>query len=314
MARSAFLDVVQLHRRQLAAVVEVAGAGGARKVYEDARRDLRDKLAALVRAGRGETFGAHHLRVVMLQVADTIRRLEAGLEGSLKKTGRAAAELAPRHLVDLVEEGERIFGRVTPVIPHAQVALFRSLYRGDDPSLLDRYRSSVRLYGAPAISKIRDALAASLVRKESVDDAVDRVAGTSGTFEGQRWRAERIVRTELSYSYGHQDAAVDGGTAPDRPAPDEAPRRDVRLARRGTTARSSTARSYPSTSRSSGSSRTRRASRRGRSSATCSPRTAPTTEKSPSRGWSAGRSRAWVRWARRAGTRRGEPLRAGDPA
>jgi len=28
------------------------------------------------------------------------------------------------------------------------------------------------------------------------------VAGSAGLYEGQRWRAERIVRTEMSYSYG----------------------------------------------------------------------------------------------------------------
>jgi len=49
---------------------------------------------------------------------------------------------------------------------------------------------------------VRDALSHSILMNETVDEAVERVVGTSGVFEREAWRAERIVRTELSHSYG----------------------------------------------------------------------------------------------------------------
>ena len=45
-------------------------------------------------------------------------------------------------------------------------------------------------------------LALSMIKNESVDQAVRRIASKGGVFDRERWRAERIVRTEGAWSYG----------------------------------------------------------------------------------------------------------------
>lgn len=194
--------IVDLHRRQLAGVVEVLGARRFRKVYEQSRVDLEKKLGALTRAGKGQRFEAHHVRQALVQVTTAIQEVERGIEAHLGATGKIAVKLAPRHIVDTVTKLEGHFGAETPVIQARQAAVFLGADRKVPPSLLDRYKRSSRFYGAPVVKKIREQLALSIVQGESVDEAVARVAGTSGVFAGAGWRAERIVRTELSYSYG----------------------------------------------------------------------------------------------------------------
>lgn len=202
MASSLLRQIVDLHRRQLLGVIEVRGVGGMRRLYGEARRDLEERLAGMTRAGRGDTFGAQHLRQVLVQVADVSGGFQKGLRDHLKSTGRMAAILAPRHSTDTIARMESKFGKMTPVIQAEQAAVVAGVDKAVAPSLLSSYETSVRSYGVQAIHAIQQDLAGSILRGEGVDEAVDRVVGARGLFERQRWRAERIVRTEMSYSYG----------------------------------------------------------------------------------------------------------------
>lgn len=202
MAVSDIRRVIDLHRRQLFGLTEIRGVQKLRPSYERARADLERKLKALVRAGKGDTFGAHHMRIVLAQVAAAVHEVRTGIVDRLEDTGRTAADLAPRHLVQAVEVLQDNFRGVTPVLQPRQAAVFQAAYPDVAPSLLDRYRASSELYGAPVVKAVRDQMTQSILQGEGVDDAVDRVAGTSGIFDGERWRAERIVRTESAYSYG----------------------------------------------------------------------------------------------------------------
>jgi len=202
VAVSAVMRMVDLHRRQLFGLTEVRGVGRLQKFYERSRTDLERKLTGMVRAGKGQTFGAQHLRQVLAQVSATVRELQGEIAEHLDDTGGLAAKLAPRHLVGAVETLEKHFGGLAPVLQPSQAAVFQRAYRGQAPSLLDHFKRSSELYGPPVVKKIRDELTLSMLQGEGVDEAVDRVAGTDGVFAKQRWRAERIVRTEVSYAYG----------------------------------------------------------------------------------------------------------------
>lgn len=202
MAASLIREIVDLHRRQLFGVIEVRGIGRLRPIYERSRVELEDKLRRLARSGRGQTFQAQHLRLVLAQVTDALSGLQQGLLEHIEDSGRQAGVLASRHLTNMVGTLEGRYGRMTPVIQAAQAAVIRGAYPSVAPSLLDHFRSSARRYGPQALVAIKDGLAGSIVQGEGVDAAVDRVVGSDGLFEHQRWRAERIVRTELSHSYG----------------------------------------------------------------------------------------------------------------
>lgn len=195
-------QLVDLHRRQLFGVIEIRGVGRLHKLYADSRLELEDKLARLARVGRARTFEAQHLRMVLVQVADAARHMEAQLVDHMRDTGRMAGILAPRHVVNMVGKLEERYGRMTPVVQAAQAAVVRGVYPHVAPTLLDRYRESAKRYGPPAMSAIREGLARSIVQEESVEEAIGRVSGATGLYGAQEWRAARIVRTEMSWSYG----------------------------------------------------------------------------------------------------------------
>jgi hypothetical protein len=195
-------EIVTLHRAQLRGLIEVRGVARMKKIYAEARAELEGRLAALKKAGRGQTFGAQQLSQVLVQVADVARGFEGDLENHLKDVGGRAGALAPRQLVSTIARMEAAYGRTTPVVQAAQAAVALGAYPKVAPSLLSRYRSSARLYGPQAVGAIQRRLALSIVQGEGIDDAVDRVAGVNGLFAGQRWRAERIVRTEMHYTVG----------------------------------------------------------------------------------------------------------------
>lgn len=194
--------MINLHRRQLAGLVEIRGVGRLRPLYDQSRVELERKLKRLLRAGKGQTFQAHHLRQVLVQVRTAIRDVEGDVAANLEEVGEAASELAPRHLVHAIEVLGSHFAGTTPVLQPRQAAVFQRAYADSAPSLLDHFRQSSRLYGPPVVKKIRDQLTLSMLQGEGIEETIDRVAGTDGAFANQRWRAERIVRTESAFSYG----------------------------------------------------------------------------------------------------------------
>lgn len=196
------IDIVRQQRQQLRRLVEQRGVRRLGRVYAESRAELLDRLASLEREGRGQSFSAHHMRIMLLQAQHSVRYLEDRLGRELESSGRLVASTAPRGTYRTVQALEHHFSGHSPVAQVEQAALFQRVYRTVEPSLLDRFRRSKRLYGPPVVAKIRLELAKGLIQGKTVDDMVTAVAGTGGIFDGQRWRAERIVRTELSYAHG----------------------------------------------------------------------------------------------------------------
>jgi len=193
---------VALHRAQLAGIIEVRGVGRLRPLYAASRTELEARLASLKREGKGTTFAAVHLQLVLAQVVEALRNFEGPFREHLHETGRLAGVVAPRQVAQMIGRVETARGAMTPVIAAEQAAVVRGVYPSVAPTLLQRYRESAKRYGPQALLAIRDGLARSLVQGETVDQAVDRLTKASGTFDGQRWRADRIVRTEMSWTFG----------------------------------------------------------------------------------------------------------------
>lgn len=170
---------------------------------------MLSRLKVLERAHKGQTFQAHHLRMVLVQVEQGLKMFHGALDVNLRGAGKIAVALAPRHLVNAVKKLEKQFTGHAPILQVEQAAVVRGIYKKVTPSLLDRYQKSWEFYTRPVVEKVKLELAQALLQGDTVDDAVERVAGTDGVFAAERWRAERIVRTELSYSYGvTQQAAI----------------------------------------------------------------------------------------------------------
>ena len=200
--QSLILGIVNAHRAQLQGLIEIGGVRKLAPLYERAQVELTERLAGLIRAGQGQTFQAHHLRIIITQVHDALTSFKAGFAGHLRDTSEMAAVLGARHLVGAIKKLERHFSGVEPVLQVEEAGVFRGLYDGIEPSLLARHNQLVARYPLGTIRRVEQNLAQSLLQSETVDQAVNRIAGQGGIFARERYRAERIVRTESAYAYG----------------------------------------------------------------------------------------------------------------
>ena len=202
MPASIVTQVVNLHRAQLRGVIELGGVRKVRKLYETVRAEIEAELAGMVRVGQGQTFSAHHLRTVLLQVRDGLHSFQKEFAPELANSGEATALLAQRHVVGAIKKFEKRFAGTEPVLRLEEASVFRGVYKGVEPSLLMRYHKLVGNYPMATVQRVQNQLALSMIKNEGVDQAVRRIASKGGIFDSERYRAERIVRTEGAYSYG----------------------------------------------------------------------------------------------------------------
>ena len=200
--QSLVLEIVNAHRAQLQGLIEIGGVRKLSVLYERAQQELEARLAGLLRAGQGQTFQAHHLRMVLVQVQDALRGFKAGFAAHLRDTSEMAATLGARHLVGAIKKLERRFTGVEPILRVEEAGVFQGMYEGIEPSLLARHNHLVARYPLETIRRVEGQLSQSLLANESVDQATNRIIGAGGIFGRERYRAERIVRTESAYAYG----------------------------------------------------------------------------------------------------------------
>jgi len=196
-------QVINLHRAQLQGVIELGGVRKVRSLYETVRAELEAELAGLRRAGKDQSFTAFHLRQVLLQVRDGLKVFQSGLATQLDNNGLATATLAQRHVVSAIKAFEKRFSGAEPVLRLEEAGVFARVYRGIEPTLLMRYHKLVGNYPMTTLERVRNQLALSMIKGDSVDQTVNRIAAKGGIFDHERYRAERIVRTEGSYAYHH---------------------------------------------------------------------------------------------------------------
>jgi hypothetical protein len=192
--QSLVLEIVNAHRAQLQGLIEIGGVRKLAVLYERAQQELEARLAGLLRAGQGQTFQAHHLRMVLVQVQDALRGFKSGFAAHLRDTSEMAATLGGRHLVGAIKKLERRFSGVEPVLRVEEAGVFQGMYAGIEPSLLARHNHLVARYPLETIRRVEGQLSQSLLANETVDQATNRIIGAGGIFGRERYRAERIIR------------------------------------------------------------------------------------------------------------------------
>ena len=202
MPASIVATIINLHRAQLQGVIELGGVRKVRSIYETVRAELEAELAGLRRAGKDQSFTAFHLRQVLLQVRDGLKAFQTGLATQLDNNGLATATLAQRHVIGAIKAFEKRFAGVEPVLRLEEAGVFARVYEGIHPTLLHRYHRLAGNYPMATLERVRNQLALSMIKGDSVDQTVSRIAAKGGLFDRERYRAERIVRTEGAYAYG----------------------------------------------------------------------------------------------------------------
>lgn len=183
------------------------------RYVEDARRELRERLAQTVQAGKGGTFTAQHLRVALAQTEAAVATLTARMSAELSTVGTTTQRVATRNLLqtirahegDLLDAGNRIeWGAVARLTQQGGL-------------LLDTH--SVARYGADVIGKVRQAMAVQMMTNATIPAMTNRIASSSGVIAKLGGRAELIARMEVSnlYSQAHHAALEEAAAVLDDP-------------------------------------------------------------------------------------------------
>jgi SPP1 gp7 family putative phage head morphogenesis protein len=200
-------------------------------VLDAAEAELTADLAKWSALGLGEErFTVQMYRNALLQIRGALNKINHHLGDDLsehmKNQGLAASGLATKHLQQEVERFSQIFeGSVRPIALQAATVL-----ASGQKAVWKRFESSAKRYAGQVGKDIQKQLAIGVVRGETVDQLVHRLAKqggpkgwvnldkrngqakaeyiAEGLFSKYRHYAERLVRTEVVNAYN--SFALDG--------------------------------------------------------------------------------------------------------
>lgn len=189
-------ELLALEREELARL---------RTLYEEARLEIRGRLEDV----GAETFTAQHFRSTLAQVEAGLRALSKKLVGRREAALQRELRLAVSQTLAEIAHFEPTFreaatGRIATSALRA-LAKPRAL-------LLQRFERSIARYGSTVIDDVQRRLGVHLVKRSPFREVATDIAGRlpGHAIAGSRWRAERIVRTELFNALGQgQQAALE---------------------------------------------------------------------------------------------------------
>lgn len=197
-------DQTREHARELLKL-EKAELHRLRELYEEARLQILGRLSE----AREETFTAQHYRSVLAQVTEGLRALERRLgEHWSREMDQRLSRAVEQTLAEIAVWEPRFAGGASGQI---QLDAMRRLVepRG---LLLHRFETSLQRYRLHVVDDVQRRLGLHMAMRSSWRDMAVDVAGRlrDHGIRGARYRAERIVRTELveALSAGH-DAAIE---------------------------------------------------------------------------------------------------------
>lgn len=166
------------------------------QVYEDARRELRERLDRVTIAPSEQRFTLQHMRVMLAQLEDGIRLLEQRLGRQLDETAAEMRERSASDLVDTIKGAEREFRDAGGAVEH------EVLRRISDERGILLHRHSASRYAADLMTELQRQLALGVATGETYSQMRDRLTRADGSpLADMRGRAELIVRMEMSAAY-----------------------------------------------------------------------------------------------------------------
>lgn len=187
------------------------------RLAEDARRELRERLAALVLHGAERTpYTAQQTRVLLAQVEAVVATLRQRMDGALTAPVPALQRKATTDLLAVIRANEGEFREAGNRIETTIIARMATT-----PSLLHRY--SLDKYGADLVTRITREIQVGLFTGASIPKLTERITGTDGVFRALNGRAELIARMETNRAYNdaHHDALTQAAEVLDDPGTDD---------------------------------------------------------------------------------------------
>jgi hypothetical protein len=191
---------LEAHLQQLEHLIRTRGIRGVRAIYEDARKELQDRLLALKNRPLGSE--SLELRAMQAQVNAVLSILGRDLHKHLRDVSKTAATLGAQHGLREYKMFAKRFGALVPVMSLDRASVFHGMVAGVDQSLLRRHSAVSASWAASTIAAIERVMANAVMTGKPLHQTVQEVAGRTGVLANEKWKAERIVRTESQYSHG----------------------------------------------------------------------------------------------------------------
>jgi hypothetical protein len=188
-----YLALVRDQQAQLTKLVNAAGVGPVKRLYQQMLRDLEKKL----KASASGTFDFVQLHGMMAQVRLGLAQAQREIGSAVSEGAARVGIQAARNSLDNAARMEKHFKGAVVSLPVMEIGRLRGLVEGQTPSVMRVHDRTMRRYGMRLTGRIETELAASLTAAESQTQAVDRVMRVAGN---EWWQAERIVRTEMSFA------------------------------------------------------------------------------------------------------------------
>jgi hypothetical protein len=172
------------------------------RVVEQSVRELAADLERLEATGASDTFTAQHLRIMLVQNEEAMKRLRVRGGLALGSNVEQLGELALAHVLKVITKAERRFKDAGGVM---EVAMLRRLNELNGTQI---HRFAVDRYGADLADRIQRELAAGVARGSTYRELRDRLLyAEDGPLVGSRSRAELIVRMECNAAYNRAHQA-----------------------------------------------------------------------------------------------------------
>lgn len=164
------------------------------KAFRRVRRDLQDRLLTIPEG----TFSEQQLNVTLVQVQAAIEAIKQDLKRGMVNSAEILADRGISDLISEVSRFEKKFtGSVQPLnIDRVIVA------QNTNNFLVNKYEASLDAYGESLRADITQNIINSLIARDTTQRTVSRMTSDIGKFfQGEEWKLNRIVRTELHNVY-----------------------------------------------------------------------------------------------------------------
>jgi intein/homing endonuclease len=212
--------LLETQQTQLEKTIRTLGLKPTITLLNEARRRLRGDIQDAIRRGGSESFTVAQRRQILQHLELGVAELAKKFKGILDP---ASADIMAKS-VDHLEAEIGVYVKASGRRPAPVSGLDTAAHFADRKTLLRDLRvidpdtmkavtrtnaKSTARYGADLLDAFEREMALGKITGASVDEMTDRLLGVGDSvFNGERYRAERIVRTELMNHYGtaRQDA------------------------------------------------------------------------------------------------------------
>lgn len=202
-------DIYAIHLAQLQRAIARGGLGALQALSVKAQAEIRARIRA-IGGDPNKSPTPAVLRALEAQAEIVIRGNEAQLRKLTSDIAGSAVELGATHAVREMKILSERFQGTTPVLDIDKASVFEGLIRGVDRSLLDRHQQLTRTWRQNEIDAMRERLALGALQSKPLFELTSEVEAAAGMAPEERWKAERIVRTEGIYAHGAtKQAALD---------------------------------------------------------------------------------------------------------